>query len=785
MTKPLSWRPISEQVAIRKAQDAAKKGKSTGNESPGVVAARKQQEKLKAKARSGKNLTSSERKALFTAERMISNSARMRFDAEKDTAQKAKKMRAAGASEEVISRATGLNEAVVVESDSGVSVTLRGENAQSPTGISTVQDRFAPGERQGTYFDLDRPASALQRDAQGRTYTDQVIAYNREMNAYQAALQTPAYAINFPVYGPPPVRNFPVYGPPPVRSKISNRGMFGGGEIRTADPVRRNILLDNPFSQGVIFAARSGYARIQGRRDVEAEYFLNQARSDPSARGGLTSLGAGLGGVGLLYGSARVGLSAAKGYLTARAGLTSTTLLQRTGLIFGSSLVAATAPDFASRLSISESSDRAVLQDPAFQRAYEDAVSARTSGLGPVGRFVDAWVPGIGPTITDIRTRGRSSEAFDRAFTESIGSAGLSYSSRRDLAQDEFRARQAGGFVGLVAANFGPELVGRTVFSSAPVGQTSREVARRAFVSTIPAGALEGALVYATSQRTRRQDLELAPMLFSSGIGASTAPVISGFIAGTRFAGQKRGVLAETLLSVEDPFEISGDFLADVVTQGPLGGLSARLLRGFPTRVGSQSVIGSAPRTGARTNPRVWDATPTTSEWTSDFSMTPTRVNLVVPVRPVNPVRPYSVVPVRSVVPVSTRTPTRVRTPVNPVVPVRPIVPVNPVVPVRPVNPVRPYPIVPVRPINPVRPLNPVRITPTNWVTNWVWTFDNPFLNPPGSGERRGRGFDYGRGQSRSVLNIQSLTASLLGGKRSKRRRIPRSEYFVGTELRF
>jgi len=774
MGKPLSWRPISEQVAIRKAQDAAKKGKSTGKESPGVVAARKQQEKLKAKARSGKNLTSSERKALDTAERMISNSARMSFDAEKDTAQKAQKMRAAGASEEVISRATGLNEAVVVQSDAGVSVTLRGENAQSPTGISTVQDRFAPGERQGTYFDLDRPASALQRDAQGRTYTDQVIAYNREMNAYQAALQTPAYAINFPVYGPPP-----------VRSKISSRGMFGGGEIRAADPVRRNLLLDNPFSQGVIFAARSGYARIQGRRDVEADFFLNQARADPSARGGLTSLGAGLGGVGLLYGSARAGLSAGKGYLTARAGLTSTTLLQRTGLIFGSSLVAATAPDVASRLSISESSDRAVLQDPAFQRAYEDAVSARTSGLGPVGRFVDEWIPGVGPLITDIRTRGRSSEAFDRAFTESIGSAGVSYSSRRDLAQDEFRARQTGGFVGLVAANFGPELVGRTVFSSAPVGQTSREVARRAFVSTIPAGALEGALVYATSQRTRRQDLELAPMLLSSGIGAITAPVISGFIAGTRFAGQKRGVLAETLLSVEDPFEISGDFLADVVTQGPPGGLSARLLRGFPTMVGSQSVIGSAPRTGARTNPRVWDATPTTSEWTSAFSMTPTRVNPVVPVRPASQVTPYSLVPVRSVVPVSTRTPTRVR-PVNPVrpfpiVPVRPINPVNPVVPVRPVNPVRPFPIVPVRPINPVRPLNLVRIT----LTNWVWTFDNPFLNPPGSGERRGQGFDYGRGQSRSVLNIQSLTASLLGGKRSKRRRIPRSESFVGTELRF
>lgn len=608
----------------------------------------------------------------------------------------------------------GTTRTVAIQSTEGVGITARVGGAR---GETRIQETFGKDTDIGREF-------AIPTDEKGRTPLQQRVEFNRFKTRFRQAA-------------------------PEVSQRVISDLQESARRLETQRRVGQSQAVVEPYPTGLRREAREFVSVIRAPIDE-----VQTSLVDPNAGAGATSagfiravqpilettlgvrlLGAGIRGARALRASGvaqRLANIRAATFGRVPAAVTVPTLT--TGALF--------APDIASRIAIR---DREVLQTPEFQEAFGSAVEARRARVGLVGGFLEESLGGIGSLYSDIRTGG----ATRRAFQESIRDLP---EEQRELVQREFRARQIGSAVGILGGQVPGEIVGRRFYDALGF---IRRPSFRAGVATLPAGALEGALIYGVGQRAQRERIEPTGALVSAGIGAGFASLASAAVVGSLSspfrARRIRGRGIQTLLNVADPAEIFGDIGADLL--GPAAGRAAR--RGGRARAPSVDIVSGRVFTQ--------DGTPST----------PTRGRPIVPVE------------------------TRVRTQVVP----RPDVPVIP----RPDVPVIPRPDVPVvpRPDVPVVPRPDITVVPqvvpqviprilsrTNIVNIparsqiTVPTFtDFPILPTGGllggaTGGRRGR-----RGR-RDVFNLPSLTRAIQEGFAPSSVTRLRGRRFTGIEIR-
>jgi hypothetical protein len=626
----------------------------------------------------------------------------------------------------------GKTRVVTVQSKQGVGVNVtRGGSGQRTT--REVLDRRESERQLGVDY-------AIPTDDRGRTRTDALI--ERRTTPQYADFGPLRYAGRADPFAPRKpsdprtavgvgARTFPVDLP------VYGRRQFDSRPVNVVRPARERPNI------GVIPDLIEDPAREFGRGFRETIRTPGEAgpnirtRSPAYALGGTAAIVSGIGAV--------AGTPQAAG---ARLGLTS--MLGRTGAVAATGTAAVAAPSISSQLSVR---DRELLRDPRFQSAFRAGRQARREDLG-FGLGLVENVPGVGPKVVDLRTGGRSREAFEQAFAAEAARTGLPRDSVR-TGLLEFESRQRGGGAGIVIGQIPGEIVGRTVFRGA--GVISRP-GTRAFVSTLPAGALEGGLIYATERESERLPARPRDFAISAGLGALTAGASSGFIVGNIAARRARGQAGRVFMNIIDPAEIGGDVGADILTGAPR--MSPRITTVPPdltfTRVFDQT---GTPR------PRQTFAS-RFQEFTGRFSTGRTRTTGRTPAPSDNLPSVLGETGVSRVrqpdVNVPVRSPTGSRSPVPTLTPT-PQVPVQP----RPNVPVQVTPQVPtfaptltpaVTPRVPVTPFTRVPVFPNVYTPTFT---DFPIgAFPGGGGQRGGRGFNFFGRRRRGVRNLPSLTAA-------------------------
>ena len=700
----------------------------------------------------------------------------VRQDAEQQ--RKFDKAVAAGVDPAVAARAFGVTregttDFVAIQSTRGVGVTARTREGGRTATAQQFFDRREGSESLGAQY-------AIPTDRAGRTPTDQMIRARSQAVPSSVAFGGPlryagpatptsrtAVGVGVPIY---PV-DFPVYGAPVYDQRPVN--------VLRAAPQPRNIRAIPDFIETPARQVGRGF-RETVRNPREAGPAIRSG-SGPYAFGGTAAIVTGIASFASIPQS-YAGLSAV------RLGLTST--VGRTAAIGVTGAGAVAAPMVSSRLAIRGPSEREFLTDPRFQRSFEEARRARTEGVGPVLGFVEN-VPGFGPKVVDVATRGESTRRFREAFGASATDLGVGrdYNGLNtvELGLREFESRQRGGGAGLVLAQIPGEIVGRSVFQGA--GVIARPGAR-AFVSTIPAGALEGALVLASERETVRQPVRPRDLALAMGAGALTASTTSAFIVGNIAIGRARGRAGQAAMNIIDPAEIGGDIGADILTSPR--GMSPRVSTILPgtvfTNVFDQSGTPSARTASGRRSVFTF-GTPTRSTVSTRTPVPADFVGSVVPTPSRTPVNPF--VPARSGR--SVRTPNfentfvTIREPTEPFVPTGTRTPVNPFVPVNvPTRtPVFPYTFINTR--TPVTPFANIFTQTRNPVTPFVPTFtDFPIGGFPFGGSGGGRfGFGLEGSRKRNIRNLPSLTAAFQSGfDPAKAEKKIRGRSFTGIEIR-
>lgn len=689
---------------------------------------------------------------------------------ESDQQRKFDKAVAAGVDPEVAARAfnvtrEGTTDIVTIQSTSGVGVTARTRSGGQTTQAQEFFDRQDRTTTIGRDF-------AIPTDAQGRTRTDLLVEYRRNpaMADFGAlryagpATPTSRTAIatgspNFPV-------DFPVYGVP---TPTPVRGRFGGGELRAFEAA------NNPFIPDFIEtpARQFGAAFLEGIR--------RPSDIGPRARSGTGFEALGATSAAL---TPIVGLGAAPTVIGARLGIS--TYLGTTGAIVATGTGAVLAPTISSRLSI-RGQDRELLDDPRFQIAFSEARQARKADMNWFGSFVES-VPGFGPKISDLTGSGAQSR-FVAEFERQAEILGLPEGSSR-LAVREFEALQRGGGAGLVLSQIPGELLGRSTFIGANL---ITRPGVRAFVSTLPAGALEGALVYGVERESGRQQINLLPqlgdlgLLGSAAFGSATAATVSGFIVGNIALRRARGRVAEGLMYAVDPVEAFGDIGADII-----GGPSSRIAPLTPINpnafVGANVFDTGTTPTGGSTasRPTRGPAPVSTRDFVGGVPSAsnvpvPSFTNTNLPARTSTRVRSPSTIDF-----IGTRSPVNV--PIKSIVDTRPFVPVQSRTPVNVPLPVTPNNLVPTFTNTPVLPTSRTfPFTDTFTFINTRTTIPNitGWVIPP-SGFLGGGGFGTGRPRrKRKTKNLPSLTAAIQKGfNADKAFRSIKGRSFSGIEIR-
>lgn len=669
----------------------------------------------------------------------------------------------------------GTTDFVAIQSKEGVGVTARTKQGGRTTQAQEFFSRQEGSGSLGAEF-------AIPTDRAGRSPTDQMIiarsqpvpssvAFGGPLRYAGPAIPTsrtavgvgvPIYPVDFPVYGAP------VYGRRP------------DSVLRAAPPRPNNRFVPDFIETPAREVGRGFRETIRNPREAGPAIRLG---SGPYALGGTAAIVTGIAGFATIPQS-YTGLSAVRLGLTSAVG--------RTAAIGVTGAGAVAAPTIGSRLAIRGPSEREFLSDPRFQQSFEEARRARTEGVGPVLGFVEN-VPGFGPKVVDVATRGESTRRFREAFGASATDLGVGRDfnglNTVELGLREFESRQRAGGAGLVIGQIPGEILGRSVYQSAGV------IARpgtRAFISTIPAGALEGALVFASERETVRQPVRPRDIALAMGAGALTASTTSAFIVGNIAAGRARGRVGQAAMNIIDPAEIGGDIGADILT-GPRR-MSPRITTILPgtvfTNVFEQSGTPSASTSSGRRGVFTFGS-PTRSTVSTRTPVPADFVGSVVPMPSRTPVNSF--VPARSGR--SVRSPNfnfentfvTIREPTQPFVPVGTRTPVNPFVPVN--VPTR-TPVFPYTPINTRTPINPFAniFTQTrNPVTPFVPTFtDFPISGFPFGGSGGGRsGFGLEGSRRRNVRNLPSLTAAFQSGfNPGKAEKSLRGRSFTGIEIR-
>lgn len=120
------------------------------------------------------------------------------------------------------------------------------------------------------------------------------------------------------------------------------------------------------------------------------------------------------------------------------------------------------------------------------------------------------------------------------------------------------------------------------------------------------AGAIEGFTQEIAQQRERQKDLDLKAAAIMGGIGAGSAGLLGGFIAGTAVTKPGVSKVTETVASIVDPFEKPGDILEDI-TQATAKRLGRRTMPTPTVRVTGVTEtfqFGATPQRGKVPKPK-------------------------------------------------------------------------------------------------------------------------------------------------------------------------------------
>lgn len=833
----MSHRPIAEQMSIRMAQEEAKRGARTGSQETSTIrAAREQQARIQEKART-QPLSAADRRALDRAEGIITGAAQRAYDSDRALADRARLMQQAGASREQVERATGVGQTVVIQSDRGVGVSSTFMDRRGR--LQRYEDDFAPGAVRGRYFSLDSPAQRIQRDDRGFTYTGLVreAAFSRRVWDRAAAQQSLWGTQEFPVYGSAPVvearssdevsyvTDWRDQGAVLPVSEVQPRGVRDWVRTRV-ERARRSVSLAFGRQEDV---SEAFGAALRVDRPVEEFVPARQARRDAVDLGAELLATRGFGGAlrlgrSLLPSTSRT-VSWARRVLPV-AGLVSADVARR-----GVGVVGAVQEGETVGSAVGDASLRLGLDLAAFG-----------SGFRSVGRIVQQPRVQVSRlTVLDARqtltARGvpavRSRVVLDGSRRDAIGQVErvrvdqqlLRDASGRTTGQVFVRGGDSGSV--LVRGSSGQ----RRFFVDGPglrtdVLRVDSRIPRSVMLEGVEAPSGLRPVRFLTEQRglflSRYQTLVGSSRGLVDPMTVSRASVLQDrfSLVSTRGFGPVE-VFGVRTASRTLPGGLLGSFIDRVMPRGSIRGGRGQIAIPRPaftpetSSVVSPSV--SRPRVSDIVSPSLSRPAPTVlplsdasvrvgfagfsaprvfeSEVFSveprDFGGAPRLDSVVGPAPAVLSVSPPVVESGFRGVFFSSPTPSigvspRVGSPARVGSVVSPV-PVN--IPI-PQPDVSPAPGVGVG----VRPAP--RVIPR---FNFGWSYPVPdpigrwplfgsFSFPafPGPAQRGFRtAFDFRRGQDRSVLNIQSLTASLLGGKPSKRRRIPSSQFYVGTEVRF
>lgn len=745
-----------------------------------------------------------------------------------DRERKFNKAVAAGVDPDVAARAfdytrPGTTDVTVIQSKEGVGVTARTNEAGATT-------------RQQATFGLDTDLgrqSAIPLNAQGQTPMDERAAFNRATSSPQmvdfgplrfagraAPLGTPIrssnipisagegvprYPIEFPVFGPVDRKTAPFDNTEYLRDVASGRAellytpasasVYAGSQARGRGLFRLNLdtrgMTRREVNEQTALVTFGGTGIRIPRSSIEPGLSRNENLDLLAAE--VRTLGpdrdAGRPSAAIARGEAiRTATFPVRDYRSAIQPFIRT-IPQKTAAIITTTGIAASLPEVGSRIGV-RGRDRDVFNTPAFESSYQAGLRAREAELNPVGRFVE-FLPGIGPKINDLVTGGRTQDAFvagvrgDAASRLDVEASQINRFSNIAMREQVSRGRGAGA--GIVLAQFPSEVVGRTVYGSAAgIRYLAARPGVRAFVSTLPAGFLEGSTGFFIERQGRRLDADPQSLLVAGGAGALTAGLASGFIIGN--AGKVRGRVAQGLLNTLDPPELAGDAAADLfVTDLPRGVRVPTFVN--PQEFVNTRVFDSESVSAAR--PAASAGSPGSVSVTASNPLTSTNVRTTARVDPLSAAQSFVELNTRTLV----RQPSSLdnvfaRTNVNPNPRPRVTPTPSPFVPVRsPVNvPTRvtPNPIVNINTnVNPfVQPrTNPfARTTPFSNVN----TFNTrlPFAFPFSGVSKKGFAGAAIRGR-RGFLNTPSIIATLQPGfDASKARRRVSGRSFTGIEVR-
>lgn len=167
-----------------------------------------------------------------------------------------------------------------------------------------------------------------------------------------------------------------------------------------------------------------------------------------------------------------------------------------------------------------------------------------------------------------------------REFLSKRGLRGKELDAAVNAYAKDRNTRARGELAGLLAIEVGGELTGGGIFRQQllKLGKRAKTLPLKGagarlgftggFKATAPAGIIEGASGVAFQQQTRFREQDFGDIALGGGFGGVSAGLLGGFTIGTKL---RRPLLSKTLEGVgfiADPFELPGDFIANLGRKG-------------------------------------------------------------------------------------------------------------------------------------------------------------------------------------------------------------------------
>lgn len=365
--------------------------------------------------------------------------------------------------------------------------------------------------------------------------------------------------------------------------------------------------------------------------------------------------------------------------------------------------------------------EKRIMRTPEYEAGWKEAKTASMADSSWLARTGASIVPGGELLISD-------TAKFEASMQTSLKEAGYSVKQQEYASKGavrEFQSREKGEIGMVLAANVASELIGGYAigkqFTKLGALKGPPKAIKWAEAGAIakglaPAGAFEGATVYAAEKISAKQDITTKGVLGSAALGATMATVI-GLPIAMRFKGFKLPKIKQRVFTGSQM--LKGAYVADVAEYPAdviAGGISKAAGWGVPAKI--------PVTTGATVFGTLYPAPSPTTTSQADTIRTYTRTNIwKSPVKATT--RTPAISPIPTFLPTTTTTPvpTTIPIPSTTITPVPTFTPTTTVTPVpTPITPFVPTPVVVPVPTPVPTPLVTAVTTPVTIADQWIPT---------------------------------------------------------------